>query len=211
MERDGHRVGREALELELAARRRRPSCRRSAAPNRATSKCFVPRADLLVRREADADRAVRNLRDAPSGTRPRSTISATPALLSAPSSVVPDAVTMSWPICSPSYGMSASAQHRRRDRRAARGRGRRSARWTIGFTPAPLISGDVSTWAMKPIDRHVGLRRRRRNRRHHVAVLVHRRVGEADRLQLARRDRAAARAAPACSGSVSAPSRDCVS
>ena len=43
VERDGDGVGREALELELAARRRRPSCRRSAAPKRTTSKCFVPR------------------------------------------------------------------------------------------------------------------------------------------------------------------------
>ena len=36
------------------------------------------------------------------------TISATPALSSAPSSVVPDAVTMSWPICAASAGLSAS-------------------------------------------------------------------------------------------------------
>ena len=42
-------------------------------------------------------------------------------------------------------------QHGARDRRAARDRGRRSARWTIGFTPAPGISGDVSTCAMNPI------------------------------------------------------------
>ena len=48
------------------------------------------------------------------------TTSATPALLSAPSSVVPEAVMMS-PLC------------------------------TIGFTPAPLCSGVVSTCARNPI------------------------------------------------------------
>ena len=49
-------------------------------------------------------------------------------------------------------------QHGRRDRRAARGRGRRTARWTIGFTPAPLISGEVSTCAMKPMTGTSGFR-----------------------------------------------------
>ena len=48
-------------------------------------------------------------------------------------------------------------------------------RWTIGFTPAPLISGDVSTWAMKPMTGTFGFLRGGRDGRHDVAVLVARR------------------------------------
>ena len=67
------------------------------APNRATSKCCVPR--------PISSSGVNAMRTAPCG-RPECDsrysaavmISATPALSSAPSSVVPEAVTMSWPI-----------------------------------------------------------------------------------------------------------------
>ena len=41
-------------------------------------------------------------------------ISATPALSSAPSSVVPSLVTSSWPTCSSSSGISFGRQHLRR-------------------------------------------------------------------------------------------------
>src|SRR5438874_2261940 len=78
------------------------------------------------------------------------TISATPALLSAPRSVIPEAVTMSSPMRSRSGAQSAM----RRMASGASGRARSRPsylRWTIGFTPAPLTSGDVSTCAMKPM------------------------------------------------------------
>ena len=84
-------------------------------------------------------------------------ISATPALLSAPSSVIPDAVTMSWPMHSARVRRVRHAQHhvgiiRQHDVAPV------VAAWTIGFTPAPLISGDVSTCAMNPITGTPGLR-----------------------------------------------------
>ena len=67
-------------------------------------------ADLLVGREQDLDGAVLDL-----GMCDRncaaSMISARPALLSAPSSVVPSVVTMSLPIWSASAGMVGGADH----------------------------------------------------------------------------------------------------
>ena len=60
-------------------------------------------ADLLVGREQDLDGAVLDLRVLDQELR-RSMISARPALLSAPSSVVPSVVMMSLPIWSASAG-----------------------------------------------------------------------------------------------------------
>ena len=83
-------------------------------------------------------------------------ISATPALSSAPSRVVPDAVTMSLPAwCSSAgqlpmpttiAGSSGSAMSCPFQPRC-----------TIGFTPAPLASGEVSTCAIRPITGTFGL------------------------------------------------------
>ena len=81
------------------------------------------------------------------------------------------------------------------------------ARWTIGLTSAPAHLGrrvDVRDEADR---RHAGLRRGRRDRRHHVAVLVDRRVGEPESPAARRRDRAAARAAFRCSGRSSSSRR----
>ena len=79
-------------------------------------------------------------------------IAATPALLSAPSSVVPEAVMMSLPICSASAGVSAILSTAVGSSGSTMSCPRHS-RWTIGFTSAPLISGEVSTWATRPITR----------------------------------------------------------
>ena len=65
-------------------------------------------ADLLVGREQDLDGAVLDLGMRRRGMRAASMISARPALLSAPSSVVPSVVTMSLPIWSASAGWSAA-------------------------------------------------------------------------------------------------------
>ena len=75
-------------------------------------------------------------------------ISATPALSSAPSSVVPSVWISVWPLKNSSSGKSAT----------------RIVSWPFsamsppsyssmmrGLTSLPLMSGDVSTWAMKPI------------------------------------------------------------
>ncbi len=69
-------------------------------------------ADLFVRREQDLDGAVLDLgmRDE---ERAASMISARPALLSAPSSVVPSVVTMSLPIWSAERRMVTGADHLR--------------------------------------------------------------------------------------------------
>ena len=56
--------------------------------------------------------------------------------------------------------------------------------WTMGLTPAPLTSGDVSTWAMNPMTGTCSLPGVARNRRHHVAVLIDGRIGDAHLLQL---------------------------
>ena len=61
-------------------------------------------ADLLVGREADADRAVRQIRACCSRWRAAAMMMAMPALSSAPSSVVPEAVTMSSPTFCARYG-----------------------------------------------------------------------------------------------------------
>ncbi len=141
------------------------------APNAATSKCFVPRPI-----SSSGVNPTRILPCGISGCAMRCaaavTISATPALLSAPSSVVPDAVTMSWPVCSASAGSSVSRSTAAVS--SGRTRSRPSyARCTSGRTLAPDISGDVSTWAMKPI---VGT----------VAVRVDGRVDEPEFAQLDR-------------------------
>ena len=75
-------------------------------------------------------------------------ISATPALSSAPSSVVPSVWMSVWPLKKASSGNSST----------------RIVRWPLstksppsysstmrGLTSLPLMSGDVSTWAMKPM------------------------------------------------------------
>ena len=77
-------------------------------------------------------------------------ISAIPALSSAPSSVVPSLVTMSWPTRSASAGSCVGIEHlsriaRELDRLAAPAPRGRSA-----TTPAPTTSGVVSTCAMSP-------------------------------------------------------------
>ena len=79
------------------------------------------------------------------------------------------------------------------------------------MTFAPLISGDVSTCAMKPIAGTAGLRRRRRDRRHHVAVLVERGIGEPERLQFRDESRAGSTSCVAVLGTVVELSSDCVS
>ena len=76
-------------------------------------------------------------------------IAATPALSSAPSSVVPSLVTRSCPRLSASAGISAGS------RTWDGSPGRRivspaHARWTIGRTPVPGVSGVVSTCAISP-------------------------------------------------------------
>ena len=54
-------------------------------------------ADLLIASETNADRAVRQLPDEPSDCAAASMMTATPALSSAPSSVVPSVVTIVLP------------------------------------------------------------------------------------------------------------------
>ena len=107
-----------------------------------------------------------------------------PALSSAPSSVVPDAVTMSWPIVRGERADTRRRGARPTDRRAARDRGRRSARCTIGRTSCARHLRRRVDVRDEADHRHVQLGRRRRNRRHDVAVLVHRRVVEAEGPQL---------------------------
>ena len=109
LERDGDGVGGKALVLELAT---------TAAVERVGADGAEPRdveavgaaADFFVGREGDANR--RRAGSPGCGTRcsAAATISATPALSSAPSSVSPDAVTMSLPICVEQCGIVASAQ-----------------------------------------------------------------------------------------------------
>ena len=75
-------------------------------------------------------------------------ISATPALSSAPSSVSPLEVTMSWPSLPASSGIVAGSSTV-----SLRGSSigpPAYARWTIGSTPSPGASGLVSTWARSP-------------------------------------------------------------
>jgi hypothetical protein len=119
------------------------------APNFFTSKCIVPL--------PTSSSGVKPMRIVPCGISgcwirysAAAMISATPALLSAPSSVVPDAVTMSLPICSSRSGLSA-----RRITAVGSSGSTMSCpfqlRCTIGFTFSPLISGEVSTWARKPM------------------------------------------------------------
>ena len=132
----GHRVRREALVFELAA---------AAAVERVGADGAEPcdvevigaAADLLVRRERRSGSGPCGI----SGWRIRYsaavTISATPALSSAPSSVRPDAVTMSLPMLRgqrPGFSLAAGPPT---GRRAARGRGRRRRRWTSGRTSVP--------------------------------------------------------------------------
>ena len=79
---------------------------------------------------------------------------------------------MSWPICAARSGLLARREARLTDRPAARGRGRRSARCTIGLTSV--------AWHLRrridvrdEADRRQGVATgRRRNRGHHVAVVV---------------------------------------
>ena len=77
-------------------------------------------------------------------------ISAIPALSSAPSSVVPSLVTMSWPTRSASAGSCVGIEdlprvaRKQRSARPPRPRGRSAT------TPAPMTSGVVSTCAMSP-------------------------------------------------------------
>ena len=75
-------------------------------------------------------------------------ISATPALSSAPSSVVPSVWISVWPLKNASSGNSAtrivSCPLRTMSPPSY-------SSMTRGRTSLPLMSGEVSTWAMKPI------------------------------------------------------------
>ena len=75
-------------------------------------------------------------------------ISATPALSSAPSSVVPSVWMSVWPTKCFSSGNSSGVMASWPLRRISPPSYSSTMR---GFTPAPLMSGEVSTWAMKPI------------------------------------------------------------
>ncbi len=108
-----------------------------------------PAPDLLVHRERDPQRDAGSV-GVPVRYAIAAMISATPALSSAPSNVVPLLVTMSWPTRAASAGRSAGS----RTWRESPGRviGSPShASCTIGDTPAPSTSGDVSTCATRPI------------------------------------------------------------
>ena len=77
------------------------------------------------------------------------TISATPALSSAPSSVSPLEVTRSCPTHAPSAGMRSGSSGVPPRGNAMTPPG--YARWTTGSTPAPGASGLTSTWALSPM------------------------------------------------------------
>ena len=129
-------------------------------------------ADLLVAGEADADRAVRRFPDAPSSQAAVSMMMATPALSSAPSSVVPSVVMSVWPTERSSSGLSATRITRPGSPGKARCRRRDSCAITCGLTSAPVVSGEVSEWAAQGDRRRRRRSHRGRDRRQHDAVLV---------------------------------------
>ena len=141
-------------------------------------------ADLLVRRERRPASRRAESRDASTRYSAAAMIAATPALSSAPSSVRPgrgDDVVADAARRAPDCPRRAAPPT---DRPAGRCRGRRSARARSALTSVPGISGDVSTCARNPITGTPAPAGGGRNGRHHVAVLVHRGVGEPECLQL---------------------------
>ena len=118
-----------------------------SAPNTARSKWSVP-----LPTSSSTVKAIRAVARGASSRTSWATavmIAATPALSSAPSSVVPSLVTRSCPSLSASAGISAGS------RTWDGSPGRRivspaHARWTIGRTPVPGVSGVVSTCAISP-------------------------------------------------------------
>ena len=145
---DRHLVGAERLVLDLAELRavERVGATRAEALDVEQRGAL---ADLLVGREGDRAASGAAARDGRRGARPPAMISATPALSSAPSSVSPLAVTMSWPSLLP-------ARASRRGRGPCRRGGAQITppsypRWTIGSTPRPGASGLVSMCAIRPI------------------------------------------------------------
>ena len=194
---DGDGVGREALGLDLAA---------AAAVHRVGAARAEPRdveilraaSDLLVRRERDADRAVRDLRmrDEMGGRRhdlgdAGLVVGAEQRRARRGDDVVADLVCERGTVGQPQHGRRIVGQHEIAPIVAA---------VDDRLDVAPLISGDVSTWAMKPMAGTSALRRGRRHRRHHVADArpLPRRRGRAPAVRPP--DRAAARAASSVLG-----------
>ncbi len=150
LEGDRHRIGREVLDLELAAHADHRACRRTARRSGSTSKYCVPR--------PTSSSGVKPILTGPCGTSgcairysAAAMISATPDLSSEPSSVRPGRGDDVVAVLCGQLRVVGFAQHERRDRRAARGRARRSSCGRSAARCAPLTSGDVSTWAMKPM------------------------------------------------------------
>ena len=207
LERDRHRIGGEALPFELAGV---AAIDRVGADRAEAADVEVVRAasDLFVRREADADRAVRDL-GMLHQVLAAATISATPALSSAPRSVS-------------ARGRDDVVAGVRGERRILGGA--QNGRRIVGQhqIAAVVLAVDdrldlVALHLRRRVDvgdeaddRHVQLARRRRDGRHHVAVLVHGDVGEADGRQLVDEHAQQRRAARACSDTTSSPRRSCV-
>ena len=119
-------------------RRRRPRDRSPRAP-RPTSSSTVNATRIGARRRSSV-----RARYATAAM-----ISAIPALSSAPRSVVPSLVTMSWPTRTARAG-SASGSRTCRGSPGSAIASPAHASWTIGDTSAPVTSGVVSTWAISP-------------------------------------------------------------
>ena len=195
MDRDDRLGAGERLVLQLARRSSRRACRRrrrrsarrrsSVAPSPISSSGVKP---------------IRSVGRGSSGCAARwataAMISATPALSSAPSSVSPLEVTMSWPALPRQLGHVGRVEHRavarQLDRRRRRSRGARSARRRRPARRGSCRRGR-SARSRRAVDG-------RRQRGHHVAVVVERGVLEADRLQLLDEHARRGRAGPACSG-----------
>ena len=133
-----------------------------------------------------------------SDTPPPSRSPRRPPCRRAPSSVVPDAVTMSSPIC------SCECRDLREPEHGGRIVGQHEIAAVVRAVHDRLHAG--AGHLRRRVDvrdetdrRHVRLARGRGNRRHHVAVLVHRRVRRARGRAARRRARGAAPAASRCS------------
>ena len=120
----------------------------TSAPKRSRSMCIVP-----APTSSSTVNATRTVACVGSGFRSRNStavmISATPALSSAPSSVVPSLVTMSWPTRPTSAGESSESSTWVGSPGSTIGEPSHAS-WTIGRTFEPLTSGVVSTCAIKP-------------------------------------------------------------
>ena len=173
VDREHELVGRERLRLDLAEPGAVERVREVGAERVEVEVVGAP-ADLLVDRERDPRRRARARRRA-SSRRAAVTMIATPALSSAPSSVVPSLVTRSWPSLSASPGMSSgsstcdgspgstigspsqAAVDDRRDPRA----GRRRRRVDVGDQPDRRASVDRARARSRRRTRARSARRRR--------------------------------------------------